>query len=280
LVTDTWEQLYTDQRRLRTQAYANSDNLQARANIYRYQQPQIDLTGWALEQVSWRGDERVLDVGCGPGQYLRRLAQRPGLQLIAIDLSRGMLVDLARAWVMAQPLPSRVVANAQALPLSDASLDVALAMHMLYHVPDIEQAARELRRVLRPGGTLLAVTNSEEHLDELDQVTWDAIAALADLPTTIPRKPSGRFQLENGATLLHSAFERVERCDAQGALFIPETAPVIAYVNSTRSMIEQLLPASINWEELLAEVERRVAATIAERGVFQVRTHTGVFVCQ
>jgi cyclopropane fatty-acyl-phospholipid synthase-like methyltransferase len=96
LVTDTWEQLYTDQRRLRTQAYANSDNLQARANIYRYQQPQIDLTGWALEQVSWRGDERVLDVGCGPGQYLRRLAQRPGLQLIAIDLSRGMLVDLAR----------------------------------------------------------------------------------------------------------------------------------------------------------------------------------------
>jgi ubiquinone/menaquinone biosynthesis C-methylase UbiE len=181
---------------------------------------------------------------------------------------------------MAQPLPSRVVADAQALPLSDASLDVALAMHMLYHVPDIEQAARELRRVLRPGGTLLAVTNSEEHLDELDQVTWDAIAALADLPTTIPRKPSGRFQLENGATLLHSAFERVERCDAQGALFIPETAPVIAYVNSTRSMIEQLLPASINWEELLAEVERRVAATIAERGVFQVRTHTGVFVCQ
>jgi ubiquinone/menaquinone biosynthesis C-methylase UbiE len=173
-----------------------------------------------------------------------------------------------------------VVADAQALPLPDASLDVALAMHMLYHVPDIEQAARELRRVLRPGGTLLAVTNSEEHLDELDKITWDAIAALADLPTTTPRKPSGRFQLENGAALLHSAFERVERRDAQGALFIPETAPVIAYVNSTRSMIEQLLPASINWEELLAEVERRVAATIAECGVFQVRTHTGVFVCQ
>src|SRR5262245_48462773 len=76
-VTETWDRLYTDQLRLRTQAYANSNNLLARASIYRYQRPQLDLVGWALEQVAWRGDERVLDVGCGPGQYLRRLAQRP-----------------------------------------------------------------------------------------------------------------------------------------------------------------------------------------------------------
>jgi ubiquinone/menaquinone biosynthesis C-methylase UbiE len=140
-VTETWERLYTDQRRLRTQAYANSDNLLARASVYRYQQPRIDLAGWALEQVAWRGDEWVLDVGCGPGQYLRRLAERPGLRLIAMDLSRGMLTDLARAWDRETPLPRRAVADVQALPLPDASLDVALAMHMLYYVPDIERAA-------------------------------------------------------------------------------------------------------------------------------------------
>ena len=166
-MTETWERLYTDQRLLRTQAYANSDNLLARASIYHYQQPQIDLVGWALEQVAWRGDERVLDVGCGPGQYLRRLAERPGLRLIGMDISRGMLADLARAWDVAVPLPQRVVADVQALPLPDASLDVALTMHMLYHVPDIERAARELRRVLRPGGTLLAVTGGASHLTEL-----------------------------------------------------------------------------------------------------------------
>src|SRR5262245_1202732 len=138
-VTETWERLYTDQRRLRTQAYANSDNLLARASIYQYQQPYIDLVGWALEQVAWRGDERVLDVGCGPGQYLRRLAERPGLQLIAIDLSRGMLADLARAWGAAL-LPRRAVANVPALPVPAATLGVALALHMLYHAPDIERA--------------------------------------------------------------------------------------------------------------------------------------------
>jgi hypothetical protein len=65
----------------------------------------------------------------------------------------------------------------------------------------------------------------------------------------------------------------------QSALFIPEAAPVVAYVNGTRSMIEQLLPTSMEWQALLARVERRVAAAIAEHGHFQVRTHTGVFVC-
>jgi SAM-dependent methyltransferase len=286
VVNEMWERLYTDQRRLKTQAYANSDNLLARANIYRYQQPRIDLIGWTLEQVAWRGDERVLDVGCGPGRYLRRLAeyrqregQRPGLRLIGMDLSHGMLADLARDWDAAAPLPQRAVADVQALPLPDASCDVALAMHMLYHVPDIERAARELRRVLRPGGVLLAVTNGEGHLDEIDQATWDAVAALAGKPPTIPHRSSGRFRLENGAPLLHSAFDHVEQRDALSTLLVPEAAPVVAYVNSTRSMVEKLLPQEITWVALLAEVERRVAATIAEQGVFRVRTHTGVFVC-
>jgi SAM-dependent methyltransferase len=190
-----------------------------------------------------------------------------------------MLVDLARAWNVPAPLPRRAVADVQALPLRSASLDVALAMHMLYHVPDIAQAARELRRVLRPGGILLAITNGEAHLEELDQVAWDAVASLADLPSRGSQKPSGRFQLENGAALLHSAFEHIERRDTQSSLIIPDPAPVVAYVNSTRSMIEQLLPEGIGWQALLAEVERRVAAIIAEHGAFHVRTYTGVFIC-
>ena len=145
--------LYTDRRHLTTAAYGNSANLAARQGIYRYQKPFIDLYSWALGHLRWSGRERVVDVGCGNGGYLRQLARdgHPGSLLLGLDLSRGMISDVLRDWGTSRPWPGLAVADIQALPLPNSSCDVALSMHMLYHVPDISQAIRELRRVLRRG---------------------------------------------------------------------------------------------------------------------------------
>ena len=63
--------LHTDRRHLITQAYADGAHLAARADIYRYQRPRIDLAGWVLAQVNWTGTGQVLGIGCGPGTYPR-----------------------------------------------------------------------------------------------------------------------------------------------------------------------------------------------------------------
>ena len=55
---------------------------------------------------------------------------------------------------------SAVVGDVQELPFADGIFDCAVAAWMLYHVPDLDRALRELARVLRPGGRLVAVTNS------------------------------------------------------------------------------------------------------------------------
>jgi hypothetical protein len=144
----------------------------------------------------------------------------------------------------------------------------------------MEQAARELRRVLRPGGTLLAVTGGVEHLTELRALMADSIAAISEAtPAAFPRW-SSRFGLENGANTLASAFEHVERRDASSELLIPHADPVLAYVESTRSITEPMLPDGATWHAFTTEIGRRLAATLAEQGVFRVRTHTGVFVCR
>ena len=75
------------------------------------------------------------------------------------DLSPGMLHS-ARPLAGSDPL---LVADAQALPFPCDAFDVTLAMHMLYHVPDRALAIAELRRVLRPDGVALVVTNSQRH---------------------------------------------------------------------------------------------------------------------
>ena len=274
------QHLFTNRQHLTTEAYGNSANLDARKSIYQYQQQPFDLVEWVLGHVEWRGDETVLDVGCGTGQYLKHLARRGGMRLIGFDLSRGMLADLVRQWNAAAPRPHLAVADAQALPLAHACCEVVLAMHMLYHVSDIVQAAREFRRVLRPDGVLLALTNSEQHLQKLQDMLQAAIDCAAGQPLSLPARFATRFSLENGAAPLQTAFQHIALHEASNELAIPDVAPVVAYCNSVRQTYEAVLPAGVSWNAVLAEVERRVAAEIAIHGAFRVQTSIGVFVCR
>jgi len=98
-----------------------------------YQRPALDIFSGSLDLAELRGDESVLDVGCGNGRYLGALLGRghQGL-LCGADLSPGMLRN-ARPVAGEAPL---LIVDAQALPFEADSFDVTLAMHMLYHVPD------------------------------------------------------------------------------------------------------------------------------------------------
>ena len=69
-----------------------------------------------------------------------------------------------------QSPPPLVAADAQSLPLTDASLDVVMMMHMLYHVPDPVTAVAEAARALRPEGKLLVATNGHRHLAEMNEL--------------------------------------------------------------------------------------------------------------
>jgi ubiquinone/menaquinone biosynthesis C-methylase UbiE len=91
----------------------------------------------------------VLEVGCGTGLLLHRTA-RFASRATGIDLSGGMLMK-------AQQRGLRVAqASATALPLATASVDVAYSFKVLAHIPDIQGALREMARVVRPGGWVLA----------------------------------------------------------------------------------------------------------------------------
>jgi ubiquinone/menaquinone biosynthesis C-methylase UbiE len=91
----------------------------------------------------------VLEVGCGTGLILERLA-RVARRAEGIDLSPGML-EKARARGLAVQQ-----ASATALPYPDASFDLVVSFKVLAHVPDIAAALGEMARVCRPGGCVLA----------------------------------------------------------------------------------------------------------------------------
>ncbi|QSB06519.1 class I SAM-dependent methyltransferase [Natronoglycomyces albus] len=104
----------------------------------------------------------ILDVGCGNGTYLHPLRRRfPQANTVGLDISKGILQDIE------QP---KLVANASALPFSNGSFDVVIAMHMLYHVENIDRAIEEAIRVLAPGGKFIASTNSAKDKSELNDL--------------------------------------------------------------------------------------------------------------
>jgi SAM-dependent methyltransferase len=114
-----------------------------------------DLGHLLVTMWEWLGDlhgARVLELGCGSGDYTVMLARR-GAQVTCIDISAAA-GDFVRARAAANRVAGSVTflrMAAEALAFSPASFDLVVGFGVLHHI-DIEVAAPELRRVLRPGG--------------------------------------------------------------------------------------------------------------------------------
>lgn len=266
-----------DKGRLVRESYATDGPLSVRIETHRrYSRPPVDLPTWALDRHTWRGDETVLDIGAGTGQYLAPLRQRiPRGRIVAGDLAMGMLRDLRAKGV---PGGARLVnADAEALPLADASCDAVVASYVLFFVPDIPRAVAEAHRVLRPGGALLAVTLAHVYMEELHAAMDRALARLGAPHGTRWGDGAKRFTLESGLPYLTSRF-RVTPHRHESALVFPSAEPVAAYADSSRDVIKDDLPPGRTWDEFLAALREVVESEIAAHGEFRVSKAAGVLI--
>ena len=267
---------FTDKQHLTTQSYKTPDNLSIRIRTHeRYTQPKTNFIAWVLDKIQWRGDETVVDIGCGAGVYVAAARQRSRLY-VAGDLSLGMLQGLP------QPDLPRLNLDAQRLPLADKSVDVVLANHMLYHVPDKAAALSEIVRVLRPDGRLLAATNSGDTMAELNALRWQAMKrlGLAVAPALKHSPVADLFSLENGRDILAPHFTHIKRHDLSSALVFPEPQPILDYLDSSRDwFIKRFLPDSMTAGDLLQVFRDILDEHFAHNDEFRVNKLTGVFVC-
>ncbi len=256
--------------------YVTDEALRIRQETHElYSEPKLDFPRWALESVNWRGDETVLDVGSGPGRYYSDLSERfPDIDYYACDLYAGM--------VQAHPHKKTLaLADAQRLPYPDATFDVVMANHMLFHVPDVERALRELRRVVKPNGFVMATTNSIHTMPEFQALMRRAITLLSPPGTanvSVPGQHTDPFTLESGTRLFCRHFFAVVRYDLPRSLVFPSAEPALAYLNSTRSVREAELPQGVNWDEMMMIVREQMGRLIDHFGELTVNTLSGLLV--
>ncbi|HEU5473422.1 MAG TPA: methyltransferase domain-containing protein [Actinophytocola sp.] len=151
------------------------DTLELRAADPRQRQMREEY----LSEVAFPAEARVVEIGCGPGPVARSLAVWPGVgEVVGIDPS-PVFIEKARELGARLPNLTFMTGDAQALPLPDASVDVAVFHTVLCHVADPALALVEAMRVLRPGGSV-AIFDGDYNTVSVATSAADPLQACAD----------------------------------------------------------------------------------------------------
>lgn len=262
-----------DQILLRDRAYADNSHLDVRCRTHQlYTVDPVDFGEWTLEKISWDSVERILDVGCGPGDLLRALARSgTGHLRIGFDLSPGMATQASDA--ISSAVAAFFVADIQAIPFPSSSFDVVMARHMLYHVPNMDQGIVEAARVLRPGGQFLATTNSAQTMPQYRAILQRARSHFPAM--AVPGTTSSRFNSENAPQFLEPHFRQIEQHTLTGTLRFPSAQPFVAYFASGRDLIMHPDHSEMEWQAVLDFVQARAEEIIAGQGCLDITKITG-----
>jgi ubiquinone/menaquinone biosynthesis C-methylase UbiE len=115
----------------------------------------------------------ILDLGCGAGDWSARIAsQRPWTHVTGVDIGKDFISAASERHGCARV--SFCVADFAALPFSDSTFDCVYADNSLEHAWDVDATLREVRRVLRPNGVLVAAIPSDARNPDAicDNHTW------------------------------------------------------------------------------------------------------------
>ena len=156
----------------------------------------------ALEELDVSPGQHFLDIGCGNGYSVRWVAERhPSIEAVGLDASqqmvikaRGLSESLANTRFIHAPFPLVL--------LKSAAFDAILSVEAFYYLPKLNDALREVRRLLKPGGKFACVIdfyeeNTESHgwpervgleMSLMSEDTWRAAFVLAGLKVVVHRR--------------------------------------------------------------------------------------------
>lgn len=156
---------------------------------------------------------RALELGCGTGFFLLNLMQAGVAETGSVtDISPGMVdVALRNAATLGLAVDGRV-ADAETIPYADGTFDLVVGHAVLHHIPDVEQALREVVRVLRPGGRFVFAGEPTRYGDvvarRLSRATWWATTNLTRLgPLREWRRPQAELTASSRAAELEAVVD-------------------------------------------------------------------------
>ncbi len=231
-----------------------------------------DVRGAMLRTLDFGAARDVLDLGCGFGFWAEILAERvaPAASFTGMDACdrdegpyRRCIEKTGRE---ARFICTNLVSK---LPFDDDSFDLIIAAYSLYFFPFI---IPEVARVLRPGGTFLAVTHSEHSFTGL-------LGAIDLSPDDSPLiRLIRQFSAENGRVQLVRSFGEVRRIDYENSLsfYEEDRGDLLAYLQFKLPLLD---PGARFEKGVPYELTRRASDTLRHSGRVIVQKDDALFLC-
>lgn len=278
--------------------YHNANNVSARIRLHKlYSTNTTGWFPWLFKEMNLRSGMKILELGCGNGalwvENMENIPTGRGTSIILSDISGGMLQDAAKA-IFGDPDSNtskgepnakqksrlnierlrRIIKFAEFdcthIPFPDDSFDIVIANHTLFYCDNPEDAAGEIRRVLRPGGSLYASTYGSRHMKEITELV-KGFDEKIELSATQLYKI---FGLDNGDEILGKHFETVEKHVFDDALLVDKAEPLLEYImschgNQNRFIVDR-------YKDFKSYIEKKV-----QRGKgFRITKESGYFKAQ
>lgn len=254
-----------NQREAVKEQYKTTDNLNIRISIHeKYSTNQCGFHNWQFSHYVFAPGDRILELGCGTGDLWKGRLPFPdqSMELVLTDFS-GNMVSAAEKKLGRHDNVSYDIASIESIPYGDHCFDKVIANMMLYHVPDLEQALSEVRRVMTGEGYFYCATYGENGIVPF-------IASLLK-EFGVAYHANKNFTLQNGYGILKKYFSQIQRLDYEDSLAVTDVEDVLDYIGSL-TMFPAIKP------------ERQVLKKILEKemvnGVLHIPKEYGMFICR
>lgn len=255
---------------LKNKQYSTTKNLEARIRIHQlYSNNPESFHSWIGQHLTFNQPLNILDVGSGTGIFWKENAPllQKGSHLTLTDFSEAM-VDKIKANVEFEPKVVEV-ADVENLSYGDHQFEMVNAHHIIYHAHDKNRAFSEIKRVLKPDGTVTITTNSAIHMRNV----YD-IGKQLD-----PKFPTDRiidsFTEEVADEMLPKHFSSIEKHIQEDRLEVTSLDFLLEYV-ATGVTPRDMAVADDFYEKYEAIAKKE----IDEKGYFGIPKRSPLYICR
>ncbi len=251
--------------------YTSDAPLKARQDVhanFTIGRPLEDLVDEALKLTR---EQSLLDIGTAFGAFPIRLRQQGHHgRLVGLDFSSGM-IEKAKSFNTDVEF---LEGDAMNLPFANHSFDVVTARHMLYHVADINQALLEVRRVLKPNGTFLALTNADGYMADYWAVIEKTLSGNNIFASFLEEHLNAKYYHLHLLEKIQAVFPNAELTIKDQFLEFPNSAPAVAYWHSMQAGSQ--IPDE-SWAEATTQLEAAFAKQVPWKiwkGIASLKAHS------